>query len=131
MEETTVAQIAAVRAAEQQLAAAHVNLDLVQFERLLHDDYVIIQPGGRTESREEVLASYRSGDRQWVRARSDQLEVRLFGNTAVVVGRWSAAGRHGEERFDYAARFLAVWVYADGRWQNVASQSTALAGSEA
>lgn len=119
--------IDAVIAAEQELAAAHVTLDLDQIERLLHPDYVIIQPGGRIESKEEVLTSYRSGTRRWVSARSDQLKVRLYGNTAVVVGRWTAAGQHGAEHFDYDARFLAVWVYADGRWQNVASQSTTLA----
>lgn len=117
----------ALIAAEQQLAAAHVTLDLDQIAQLLHDDYVIIQPGGRTESKEDVLTSYRSGNRRWDRACSDQLDVRLYGDTAVVVGRWTAAGQHGAEHFDYSARFLAVWVYADDRWQNVASQSTDLA----
>lgn len=117
----------AVIAAEQRLAAAHVTLDLEQISRLLHDDYIIIQPDGRTETKEQVLASYRSGNRHWNAAHSDQLDVRFFGKTAVVVGRWTAAGQNGEERFDYSARFLALWVYEDGRWQNVASQSTELA----
>jgi len=121
------AAIAAVIAAEQQLAAAHVTLDLDQIDRRLHPDYIIIQPGGRTESKEEVLTSYRSGNRRWDHAHSDQLNVRLYGDTAVVVGRWTAAGQNGEEPFDYSARFLAVWVYTEGRWQNVASQSTTLA----
>ena len=114
----------AVIEAEQRLAAAHVALDLAQLEELLHPDYAIIQPNGKIETKQEVLASYASGTRRWDEARSDQLEVRLFGETAVVTGRWTASGQNGAERFDYTAHFLAVWVYADNRWQNVASHST-------
>jgi ketosteroid isomerase-like protein len=125
-EKATAASIEAVINAEQQLAAAHAALDLHQLEQLLHPDYLIIQPGGRTEDKEDVLASYRSGNRHWETARSDQLDVRLYGSTAVVIGRWTAAGQNGDEPFAYSARFLAVWVYADGLWQNVASQSTTL-----
>jgi hypothetical protein len=39
----------AVAQAEQQLAAAHLQLDLETIEYLLHPDYVIIQPGGKVE----------------------------------------------------------------------------------
>lgn len=130
MERAPGAAIAEVVEAEQKLAAAHVTLDLAQIDRLLHPDYVIIQPGGGIESKAEVLASYRSGTRRWERARSDELDVRLFGDTAVVVGRWAAAGRNGDEPFDYCARFLAVWVNNGGQWQNLASQSTPITEGE-
>lgn len=39
----------AVAQAEQQLAAAYLQLDLETIEYLLHPDYVIIQPGGKVE----------------------------------------------------------------------------------
>ena len=120
------AEIEAVMLAEQTLAVAHVQLDLKQIDHLLHPDYVIIQPGGRTESKQQVLDSYRSGDRHWDAACSDQLDVRIYGESAVVVGRWTANGRNGSEIFDYSARFLSIWVKEDGRWWNVASQSAEL-----
>lgn len=113
-----------VRAAEKRLAEAHVRMDVDLIENLLHPDYVIIQPEGIVESKEKVLNSYRSGMRHWEFARSDQMDIRLYGETAIVVGRWQAKGRNGNVDFDYTARFLSVWVRQAGRWLNLTSQST-------
>lgn len=116
----------AVADAEQELAVAHRSLDLEAFERLLHPDYAIVQPGGRVENKEETLASLRSGRRHWDIARSDQLDVRLYGDTAVVISRWRGKGQNGKEHFDYSSRVLAVWVREDDRWRNVAAMSTSM-----
>jgi ketosteroid isomerase-like protein len=116
--------IEAVRSAEQELAAAHVRLDLDLINRLLHPDYVIVQPGGRVEHKAQVLESYRSGARHWDSAASDEMDVRIYADTAIVVGRWRAQGRNGDFHFDYAARFLSVWIRENGRWLNLTSQST-------
>ena len=115
--------------AEEQLAEAHIKLNLQTIDRLLHPDYVVIQPGGLTETKAEVLASYRTGTRHWETAKVDQLDIRLYRNTALVIGRWQASGWNGEERFDYSARFLSIWFKQDGRWQNIAYQATELKGS--
>ena len=116
--------IQAVIDGERQLAAAHLTLDLQIIDELLHPDYVIVQPGGQIESKQDVLASYQTGDRAWYSAQVDDLDVRVYGDTAMVVGHWQASGRNGTEHFDYAARFLSVWVNESGRWQNVGYQAT-------
>lgn len=119
-----VDELEAVAQAEYQLAEAHLQLDLKTIEHLLHSDYVMIQPGGEVETKAEVLASYNTGTRHWDTAQTDQLDIRLYGHTAIVVGRWQACGQNGAERFDYAARFLSVWVKQDSRWQNMGYQAT-------
>jgi hypothetical protein len=121
---TSVDDVQAVAQAERDLAEAHLKLDLITIDQLFHSDYTIIQPGGKVESKDEVLASYRTGTRRWDSAKADELDVRIYGNTGVVVGRWTASGQNGSERFDYSARFLSTWIKQDGRWQNVTSQST-------
>lgn len=121
---TAADDVEAVAQAEYNLAIAHLRLDLTTLEHLLHPDYVIVQPGGTVETKAEVLASYRTGTRYWDTAQADQLDIRLYGDTAIVIGRWRASGQHGAERFDYAARFLSVWVKQEGRWQNTAYQAT-------
>ena len=68
-----------VIADEQQLAAAHLDLDLQTIDHLLHADYAILQPGGRIEGKQETLASLREGERSWQMAQSDQLELRITG----------------------------------------------------
>ena len=119
----SVIDIAAVIRAEERLAQAHMDMDLATIADLLHPDYVILQPDGRTETRQAVLDSYRSGDRHWDLAQVDEMAVRLIGETAVVTGRWRAAGQNGAKAFDYAARFLSVWVRGNEGWRNAAYQS--------
>ncbi len=97
--------------------------------QLFHPDYTIIQPGGKVESKDEVLASYRTGTRRWDSAKADELDVRIYDNMAMGVGRWTASGQNQSERFDYSARFLSIWIKQDGRWQNVAAQSTEIASN--
>jgi ketosteroid isomerase-like protein len=120
----TVDDVYLVTQAEQQLAAAHLAQDFDTIDFLLHPDYVIIQPGGQLETKSEFLDSFREGQRHWEKAQVDQLDIRLQGDAAIVIGRWQASGHHGSERFDYAARFLSIWVKEDGRWQNFAYQAT-------
>ena len=113
-----------IKSLEMQLAEAHVQLDIDLIDRLLHPDYKIIQPGGLVETKADVLASYRSGTRHWDSAYSDEMDVHIYGQTAIVVGRWRASGRNGDVTFNYSARFLSVWLFENRRWLNLTSQST-------
>ncbi|MCA9929425.1 MAG: nuclear transport factor 2 family protein [Anaerolineales bacterium] len=117
-------KIQAVKQAECDLAAAHLTLDIACFDALLHPNYVIVQPGGKIEGKAETLASLQSGGRLWEIARSDQMDVQVYRETAVVTGCWRGKGKNGGTAFDYSARFLSVWIDENGIWRNVASQST-------
>ena len=111
-------------AAEQALAAAHLTLDIATIDRLLHPDYVIVQPGGIIEDKAQTLASFAGGDRHWNVAESDEMTVRLRGDTAIVTGRWRGQGRNGDVQFDYQARFLSTWIREAGEWRNIAYMAT-------
>lgn len=108
---------------EQRLAAAHLTLDLDEIAALLHDDYIIVQPGGAIESKRDLLASYRSGGRSWSAAAVDQLDVHIYGACARVVGRWTATGVNHGAPFNYQARFISIWVRASSGWQNLSYAS--------
>lgn len=105
---------------ERTLAQAHKNLDVGAIARLLHPDYINLHANGSRESRAEFLSSLESGERVWRTARSDDLDVKVIGNCAVVTGRWRGAGTNHGQRFDYAARFLSVWVLEERTWRNIA-----------
>jgi ketosteroid isomerase-like protein len=117
-------EVATILAAEEALAAAHLTLDLVTIDRLLHPAYIIVQLGGTIEDKAQTLASFTTGDRYWELAQSDEMTVRLFGDTAIVTGRWRGRGRNGAEQFDYQARFLSTWVRDAGEWRNIAYMAT-------
>ena len=106
-----------VLAVERAWVQAHRDLDLAVIDDILAEDYFQIQSGGTIIGREELLSSYASGRRRWMFAHGDEYEVRLLGETAVLTGRWTGQGTNHGKAFHYQARFMAVYVYRDGRWQ--------------
>src|SRR5215203_1848754 len=82
---------------------------------------------GRVVGKEQALASFRSGERAWEEAHSDEHDVRIYGDIAVVTGRWRARGANAGQPFDYAARYVSVWVEHDGEWRMVSYHSTPIA----
>jgi ketosteroid isomerase-like protein len=110
--------------AEREWLLAHLRLDVQALDRLMAPECIQIDARGRAVSKEEVLGSFQSGGRGWDEAHSDDHDVRIYGNTAVVFGRWRARGINAGEPFDYAARYASVWVESDGEWRMVSDQST-------
>ena len=117
-------RIQEILAVEQAWTGAHRAGDVAVIARIMAEDYVRIQPDGSVAGRAATLAAYDPAQRAWDAAAADQYDVRVYGNTAVVIGRWTARGTNHGERFDYAARVLSVYVFRDGAWQMVAEQST-------
>ncbi len=104
---------------------AHGQLDIVTIDHLMADDYTIIRPDGSVDGKAEAITSYRSATRHWDFAEGDEYTVRVYGNTALVTGRWTAKGVvNNGQAFDYQARFMSVYVKRNGQWQIVSEQST-------
>jgi ketosteroid isomerase-like protein len=115
-----------VIATERAWVEAHRNLDIARLASLMADEYVVITEDGRVLGKEEDLASYSTGDRHWEFAESDEYDLRVYGNSAILIGRWRARGVNAGYHFDYAARFVAHYVKRDGRWQMSFAQSTTI-----
>ncbi len=103
---------------------AHLDGDVATLEHLMADDYLKIEMDGSVSDRAATLAKYTPETRYWNYVAGDEYSVRVYGDTAVVIGRWTARGMNHGARFDYAARFLSVYVKRAGQWQMVSEQST-------
>jgi ketosteroid isomerase-like protein len=124
--ETDVNLINEVLQAERAWVEAHRRLDVAALDRLMAEEYKHIRADGVVVGKAKDLTSYQTGDRYWEFAESDEYDVQVYGHTAVLIGRWRARGVNAGERFDYAARFISVYIKRGGRWQMVAAQSTPL-----
>ena len=109
--------------AEREWLLAHLNCDVAELDRLMADEFTQINDEGKVVHKAEVIASFEAGARHWDEARSDELQVRVYGEAAVVIGRWQARGVNAGYAFDYAARYVSVWAWRDSRWQMVSDQS--------
>jgi len=115
-----------VIAAERRWVQAHRDLDLDVLAEMMAEDYVQIRPDGSVVGKQEALESYRSGNRRWDHADSDQYRVIIIESTAILVGRWIGRGENDGKSFDYTARFMAIYASRDGNWLLIADQSTPL-----
>jgi ketosteroid isomerase-like protein len=75
------------------------------------------------------MQEFGSGDRRIEAGSVDDLNVRVFGDVAVVTGRSILARSYQGKRASVTQRFTDVFVRRDGRWRAVASQGTQIAQS--
>lgn len=58
----------------------------------------------------------------------DDLDVRIVGPTAVVIGTWTQRAAFGENRADGTFRVSQTWTRTDSGWQLLGMQYSAVAG---
>ena len=108
--------------------AAIARQDASVLERLLADDYTYTPSTGGFMDKARVVTTTKSGVFAVGSFRSDDLRVRVYGEAAVVTGRWIAevtVGGRGSQGRD--RRYLIVYARRNGHWQIVAEQRTAIA----
>jgi len=126
-----------VRAAIRQYDAALRRADVAALERFWAEEYSLVNPRGERLTREARLANVRSGrtafdslapvpQEERIRIygdKSDKKKVVAVHTTLLTIGgRYSGRGEQGQYRA------IAIWVYRDGHWQQVASQLTPVIG---
>lgn len=115
-----------VIATERRWVQAHRQLDIETLAEILADDYSQIRADGSVIGKAHALASYASRTRHWNYANSDQYQIRVYDNIAILIGRWVGRGENNQEAFDYSARFMAFYIKTDSGWKLTADQSTPL-----
>jgi hypothetical protein len=121
-----VAPADAAKAAELQRFEAATKNDLDALGKLLSDDLTYTHSTGVLESKTVFLESLKSGTLQFKKIEPADLQVRVFGTTAVINGTATMAVISKGEAKDVHLRYTDVWVNSAGRWQMVAWQSTKL-----
>ena len=75
------------------------------------------------------LGEFKGGGRCYEFGSIDDLNIRVFGDIAVVAGRSVLAGSYQGKKASATQRFTGVFIKRDGRWQAVASQGTQITQS--
>ena len=114
-----------LRGIEERLATAWVERDRSFIEQTLADDWSVTDLNGRVLTKAEVLEeAFASEDRKIASMEIDDINVRAFGDWAIVTGRTQASGEYQGNVVEVVLRFTDVFAYRDGNWQAVASQAT-------
>ena len=103
------------------LLTAAFKRDLQVIERALADDISIGTSEGKYITKEDILNLVSSDKFDLVSASNEDLKAKIFGNMAVVTGKFNWANEKGENGQEI---FIDTFSKRDGRWQMVASHAS-------
>ncbi len=113
-----------VRHVLDELVAALRNNDSAALDRIYADDFTFVSDTGALATKAQRLASFKSGDLKYESISFDDVNVRVYGETAVatinITARTSLRGAQIGGKFITTATFVKI----KGRWIEVAAQST-------
>src|SRR5215470_13379633 len=108
-------------------ADAYIHGDTAALDRILADDVTYVHPTGKVETKAEILAGFKAGDRQYLSIDRDDVTVKTYGNTAVIAGRNTIKAKYQGQDFTVQNRFLRVYIKQQGQWRLIAHQGANLA----
>jgi ketosteroid isomerase-like protein len=117
----------AIRKLDEQRIAALLQPDFPALERIMADDFTYTHSTGQVQTKAELLADFKSGKRVFKSLKEDDIQVRVYGNVAIVTGRCTLVGVNAGKDFELPMRFIEVYSNNNGHWQWVTWQSTRLA----
>jgi ketosteroid isomerase-like protein len=106
---------------------AQLTNDIAMLERIWADDHIFINTFGVVQTKAERLADAKSGTRKIDSFHLDDVQVRVYGNTAVVTSHATIKMQLRGQELSFQARGIDVYVKKNGRWQVVAAQATRIA----
>ena len=106
----------------EQYDQAIMRGDAAALEQIFADEFIYTSPKAEVLDKKQQIAALSSGDLKLTGAKSDDLRIRIYGETAVMTGRFTAKAESGGKSEMIEERYTAVWVRRDGRWQLVAEQ---------
>ena len=117
-DEATLKQI------EEQWEAASLKSDVATLSSLLADTFISISADGHMQTKAEMLAALKSGEVKFEKSDVDELKVQLYGNAAVMTGRWTGKVVEKGEAHESTERFTDTFIKQNGQWKCVASHSS-------
>lgn len=98
--------------------------DAAALDSLLADDYMAITPSGTLQSKEEALASMRSGGIHLTSIALSDRKMRFYGTTALVTSRAELSGTASGRDVSGAFRYTHVYVRnKQGQWKIVSFEA--------
>ena len=115
-----------IKSLEHERNVAILNGDAAALERMTADDYTFITLRGELRTKSEIVKGFQSGSFKYESRQISDLNIRAYGNTAVVTGRSNQKGMENGKDYSGDYRFTRVYVRQNGRWLTIALQATVI-----
>ncbi|MBC7935512.1 MAG: nuclear transport factor 2 family protein [Rhizobacter sp.] len=102
---------------------AMVSNDADEISKFISDDWVIVGSDGIT-SKLTFLQSIISGILIHNRMDSDELIIKLYGNTGIIISRGTSAGTYNKQTFSLYEWSTSMFLKNEGKWLCVLTMLT-------
>jgi len=109
---------------EEQFSEAIIKNDPEAIERLVADEWIIINADAGIIDKERFLGVIKSGTLTHEMMESDDMRVRVYGDSAVVTAITRTKGKFMGQEFSTEERATDFFVRFDGQWRCVLTQLT-------
>jgi len=113
-----------IKSLEEERNRAVVNGDAAALDRMTADDYTFITLRGELRTKAEIVKGFQSGSFKYESRTISDLNVRVYGDAAIVTGRSTQKGMENGKDYSGDYRFTRVYVKQKERWVTVALQTT-------
>ena len=108
-----------IRQLDHERIQAQIDADAAALERIYGADFIGVGPSGAVRTKPQVISDFKSGALKFQSILTDEVQVRIYGNTAVETGRSTMNGQDRGKAVPRDNRFTRVWVKRQGHWQLV------------
>ena len=110
-----------IRQLDSERIQAQIHADTVTLNRLYAKDFIGVGPSGTVRTKPQVISDFTSGGLKFQSITTDDVQVRIYRNTAVETGRSTMIGHDKNKVVPRDNRFTRVWVKQHGNWKLVSN----------
>src|SRR5881227_2581833 len=110
-----------IRKLDNERIQAQIHADAAALDRIYAADFIGVGPSGTVRTKPQVISDFTSGDLKFQSITTDEVQVRVYENTAVETGLSTMVGQDKGKAVPRDTRFTRVWVKQQGRWRLVAN----------
>jgi ketosteroid isomerase-like protein len=111
----------AIRQLDNERIQAQIHADAMALDRIYAANFIGVGPSGTVRTKPQVISDFTSGNLKFQSITTDEVQVRVYENTAVETGLSTMVGQDKGKAVPRDTRFTRVWVKQQGRWRLVAN----------
>src|ERR1700759_3546413 len=110
-----------IRKVDSERIQAQIHADAAALDRIYAADFIGVGPSGTVRTKPQVISDFTSGTLKFQSITTNEVQVRVYGDTAVETGLSTMVGQDKDKTVPRDTRFTRVWVKQKGQWRLVAN----------
>jgi ketosteroid isomerase-like protein len=110
-----------IRQLDGERIQAQIGADAAALDRIYANDFIGVGPSGTVRTKKQVILDFTSGTLKFQSITPDEVQVRVYENTAVETGLSTMDGQDNGKPVPRNTRFTRVWVKQQDFWRLVAN----------